>query len=256
MSLNVNRSVTDQFYRYKMPRILAKVGINAFIGSRVWSLSAIHSLPFAHWSTCVRSLFGSAWVMTTCKVSWIPFELFQFNCSMDGWLSNGRTMPEVTSQIYQIDSILKRVVPILTFVFSTLNWLTLALRHILYNFTSKLLFYFLSWGKNKYVTLGMRLLWKFIIRKSKLVYQNRYIFCYNFQSIVNLKLKFWGYNKKKYGLSFDLKKYYFRLSPGGWECNRNISLISNKHLKGVLDKYNIYLCISNSVEYLESNQYR
>lgn len=28
MSVNVNRSVTDQFYRYKMPRLIAKVGVN------------------------------------------------------------------------------------------------------------------------------------------------------------------------------------------------------------------------------------
>lgn len=26
MSVNVNRSVSDQFYRYKMPRLIAKVG--------------------------------------------------------------------------------------------------------------------------------------------------------------------------------------------------------------------------------------
>ena len=26
--------------------------------------------------------------------------------------------------------------------------------------------------------------------------RNRYIFCYNFHSIVNLRLKFWGYNEK------------------------------------------------------------
>lgn len=28
MSVNVNRGVTDQFYRYKMPRLIAKVGVN------------------------------------------------------------------------------------------------------------------------------------------------------------------------------------------------------------------------------------
>ena len=32
--------------------------------------------------------------------------------------------------------------------------------------------------------------------------------------IMNLKLEFWGYNEKKYGLSFDTTKYYFRLSLG------------------------------------------
>ena len=44
---------------------------------------------------------------------------------------------------------------------------------------------------------------------------NMYIFCYNFQSKVNLKLKFWGYNEKNMGFHLTPKKYYFRLSPGG-----------------------------------------
>ena len=54
-------------------------------------------------------------------------------------------------------------------------------------FYLKITFYFLSWGKSKYVTLGMGLLWKYNIRKLKVG-----IFCYNFQIILNLKLKFWG----------------------------------------------------------------
>ena len=33
-----------------------------------------------------------------------------------------------------------------------------------------------------------------------------YIFCYSFQSIVNLRLKFWGYNEKNNGLSFVTQK--------------------------------------------------
>ena len=74
-------------------------------------------------------------------------------------------------------------------VFFTLNWLTLTPKTHSVQFYLKVAYYLLSWGKNK-VTLGMRLLWKYI-RKSKLVYQKRYTFCYNFLSIVNLKLKFW-----------------------------------------------------------------
>ena len=66
-------------------------------------------------------------------------------------------------------------------------------------FYLKVTSYFLCWGKNEYVTLGMKLLRKYI-RKSKLVCtRNRYILCYNFQSIVHLKLKFWGYNEKNMG---------------------------------------------------------
>ena len=60
-------------------------------------------------------------------------------------------------------------VPILTFIFS-LNWLTLTSKIHFVQFHLKVASYFLSWGKNKYVTLGMRLLLKYI-RKSKLVYR-------------------------------------------------------------------------------------
>lgn len=31
-SVNVNRSLTDQFYRYKMPKIIAKVGVVGLSG--------------------------------------------------------------------------------------------------------------------------------------------------------------------------------------------------------------------------------
>ena len=64
----------------------------------------------------------------------------------------------------------------------------------------KIASYFLSWGKNKYMTLGMQLLWKYI-RKSKSVYQKQVHFLlYNFPNIVNLKLKFWVIMRKVYGL--------------------------------------------------------
>ena len=41
----------------------------------------------------------------------------------------------------------------------------------------------------------------------------KYIFCCNFQIIVNLKLKFLGYSEKKYGLSFDTKKVLLPVEP-------------------------------------------
>ena len=45
-----------------------------------------------------------------------------------------------------------------------------------------------------------------------------YIFCYDFQSIVNLKLKLWGCNEKKMGFHLIPKNYCFGLSPGdGYE---------------------------------------
>ena len=62
----------------------------------------------------------------------------------------------------------KGVVPILTCVFSTLNWLTLTPKVHFAQFylkANEVTLYFLSWGKNKYVTLGMRLLWKYKKKK-------------------------------------------------------------------------------------------
>ena len=54
-------------------------------------------------------------------------------------------------------------------VLYTLNWLTFTPKTHFAQFCLNATFYFLSWDKNiKYVTLGMRLLWK-CIRKSKLV---------------------------------------------------------------------------------------
>ena len=48
-------------------------------------------------------------------------------------------------------------------------------------------------------------------------------FCYNFQSIVNLQLKFWGCDENKYGLSFDNHKNNFKFfrSDQHQECHCN-----------------------------------
>ena len=71
-----------------------------------------------------------------------------------------------------------------------------------------------------YVTLWMRLLWKYI-RKSKWEYRywNMYIFCCDFQNIVNLELKFWGYNEKKNMGFHGHQKVLFSVEPWGWECD-------------------------------------
>ena len=102
---------------------------------------------------------------------------------------------------------LRGVVPIVTCAFYTRNWLTLTPKTHFAQFYLKLNFYFLSCGKNMYLKLGMRLLWKYI-RKSKMVCtRRRYIFCYNSQSKVNLKLKFRGYNEKNMGFHLTHKKW-------------------------------------------------
>ena len=65
---------------------------------------------------------------------------------------------------------LKADAPILTSVFFTINWLTLTPKTQFVQFCLKVASYFLFRCKNKYVTLEMRLSWKYI-RKSKLVYR-------------------------------------------------------------------------------------
>ena len=98
-------------------------------------------------------------------------------------------------------------------------WLTFTFKSHFVQFHLKVTSSFLSWGKNKYVTLGMTLLRKYI-RKSKLALREiGQFFCFIFQSIVNLKLKFWGLWWENMGFHLTPKKYYFQLSPGGWECN-------------------------------------
>ena len=44
---------------------------------------------------------------------------------------------------------------------------------------------------------------------------NMYIFCYNFLSIVHLKLKFWGYNEKNMGFHLTPKKVLLPVEPWG-----------------------------------------
>ena len=106
---------------------------------------------------------------------------------------------------------------ILKCVFSLLTDRPWPQRQMLYNVTSRLLLVFSPGAKNKKVTLGMRLLWKYI-RKSKLVYRKyRCILCYNCQleSIVNSKLKFWGYSEKNMGFQLTPKKVLLPVEPWG-----------------------------------------
>ena len=48
-----------------------------------------------------------------------------------------------------------------------------------------------------------------------------------FQSTMNLKLKFWGYDEKNMGFHLTPKKYYFLLHPGGENV---IGIIAFKHI--------------------------
>ena len=112
---------------------------------------------------------------------------------------------------------LKGVVPISTCGISTLNWLTLTPKTHFHNFTSSLLFIF-SPGTKTYMTLGITPLWKYI-GKQKLIYWKKINFfdiLPKFREFEAESLVLWW---EKYGLPFDTKNNYFRLHPGGWECD-------------------------------------
>ena len=102
-------------------------------------------------------------------------------------------------------------------VFFTLNWLTMTPKTHFVQFCLKVASYFLSGAKISMWHWRWGCYGKYI-KKSLLVYtRNMYIFCCN--SVTNLKLKFWGYNKKNMGFHLTpSKKHYFQLSPGRWDA--------------------------------------
>ena len=72
-------------------------------------------------------------------------------------------------------------------------------------FYLKIASYLLTWG-NKNVTLGMGLLWNAYENQNWYTRNTcRYIFCYSFQSIVTLKLKFWDYSEQNMGFHLTQK---------------------------------------------------
>ena len=96
----------------------------------------------------------------------------------------------------------------------TLNWLTLTPKTHFIQFYLKVASYFLSWGKNENVTLGMRLLWKYI-RKSKLVIPK----IGTFSAITEIVLWIWSWNfgvimRKIQVFIWHQKRYYFQMGPG------------------------------------------
>ena len=119
-----------------------------------------------------------------------------------------------------IHLLLKVDMPILTCIFFTFNWLTLTSEMHFVKFHPEVDSCLLSRGKRKYAPLGMRLLWKYI-RNYFLVYQliSRFLlYLQNYKEI-------WSWNfgfaiRKIWAFIWYQKIYYFRLSPGGWECDR------------------------------------
>ena len=67
-----------------------------------------------------------------------------------------------------------------------------------------------------YVTLRMRLLCKYLLKKIKnWCTKNLYIFDCTFKSIVNLKLKFWESNEKNMGFHLTSKFILLPVEPWG-----------------------------------------
>ena len=118
------------------------------------------------------------------------------------------------------------------FFFFTLSWLTLTLKTHLVQFYLKVATYLLFRGKNKDVTLGMRLLRKYIW-KWKLVYWKRffvfYLFIFFFSVITSKVYWIWSWNfgiivGKIWAFIWHMKKVLFPVKSWGWECNGNILL--------------------------------
>ena len=135
----------------------------------------------------------------------------------------------ISLQYLEVD--LKVHMPNLTCIFYTFNWLTL---------TSEMHFCEVSpWGsflfslqrQRKVCTPGMRLSWKYI-RNYFLVYH----FIFTFFVISPKLQRIWSWNfgfaNRKIGTFIWYQKmYHFRLSPGGWECDRHKVLSHTLHTK-------------------------
>ena len=107
--------------------------------------------------------------------------------------------------------ILKVDMPILTCIFFTFNWLTLASETHFVKFHPEVASCLLSRGKRKYAPLGMRLLWKYV-RNYFLVYQLISHFLLYLQNYKEFEAEILDLQSEKYRLSFDIKKY----TTSGW----------------------------------------
>ena len=117
--------------------------------------------------------------------------------------------------------VLKVDMPILTCIFFTSNWLTFTSEIHFVKFHPEVASYLLSRGKRKYASLGMRLLWKYI-RNYFLVYELTLHFLSYLQNYKEFEAEILDLQLEKYWLFIWYQKmYYFRLSPGGWECDRH-----------------------------------
>ena len=116
---------------------------------------------------------------------------------------------------------LKVDMPILTCIFFTFNWLTLTSEMYFVKFHPEVTSCLLSRGKRKYAPLGMRLLWKIHKKLFSGILFNFTLF------VISPKLqRIWNWNfgfaiRKIWTFIWYQKMYYFRLSPGGWECNQH-----------------------------------
>ena len=89
----------------------------------------------------------------------------------------------------------------------------------------------LSRGKRKYATLGMRLIWKYI-RNYFLVYQLISHFLLYLQNYKEFEAEILDLQSKKYGLSFDVKKY----TTSGWALGDE-NVIGIRAFKLIIPKY-------------------
>ena len=112
---------------------------------------------------------------------------------------------------------LKGVVPILTYLFQTTNWLTLTPRYSLHSFTPGLLFIFSPGAKTS--------IWHWWWGWYENNKQNQNWYTEN-RNIFLIQLPKYSEFEHRH---LTPKKYFLRLSLGGWECDRHITRAINDH---------------------------
>ena len=117
--------------------------------------------------------------------------------------------------------LLKVDIPILTCTFFTFNWLTLTPEMHFVKFHPKVVSCLLSRGKRKYAPLGDEAIMKIHKKLFSGIPINFTFF------VISPKLKrTWSWNfgfttRKIWAFIWYQKMYYFRLSPGRWECDQH-----------------------------------
>ena len=198
---------------------LMKLGMWVVMGTNTTQVVCLHQMHISN--TSFAFLFWLAYNKNKNKQKKNKYPEFCMGYIDETWYvgSDGHKTTHVVCR-HQM-RLLKVDIPILTCIFFTFNWLTLTSEMHFVKFHPKVASCLLSRCKRKYPPLGMRLLWKYI-RNYFLVYHSISHFFVKSPKLQRI----WSWNfgfaiRKIWAFIWYQKTYYFRLSPGGWECDRH-----------------------------------